>query len=142
MSVGELTALIIAITGVVALILSHRLGILGQKKDVQQQAAATKLQERIAAFDEMESINDRLTTALTNADVENTRLRALIDEAETRGDLRLAAQGRRCAHRLSEMSAALVTLQTVVLSEVARSSAQNTADLASQHIVEDHPDLD
>lgn len=142
MSTGELTGLIVALTGVAALLFSHRLGILGQKKDAQQQAAATKLQERIAAFDELESINDRLTTALANADVENARLRALIDEAETRGDLRLAAQGRRCAHRLSEMSAALVTLQSVVLSEVHRSSAQHEIDLAGQHVAVDHPDVD
>lgn len=142
MNIGELTALIIAITGCAGLYLSHRLGILGQKKDAQQQAAATKLQERIAAFDELESINDRLTKALESADTENRRLRELVTEAEVRGDLRLAAQGRRCGQRLEEMSAALVTLQSVVLSEVAKASARHEVDLASQHVATDHPKTD
>lgn len=132
MTVEQLTALIIALSGVLGTYVAWRLGQRGQKNDEKQQAAATSLQERIAAFDELESLNDRLTT-------ENKRLRELVDEAEARGDLRLAAQGRRCRERIEEMTSAIATLQSVVLSEVARESAKDATERARDHIAEDHP---
>lgn len=135
MTVGEITAVIIAVSGVMGLILSHKLGIIGQKNDAKQQAAATKLQERIAAFDELESLNDRL-----NAEI--GRLRDLVNEAEARGDVRLAAQGRRCRDRIEELTTAVSTLQSVVLSEVARASASDIARRADEHLSTDHPEGD
>lgn len=135
MSVGDLTALIVAATGILGLLLAHRLGILGQKKDAQQQTAATKLQERIASFDELESLNTHLRDEIN-------RLRDLLSEAETRGDVRLAAQARRCSARLEETFTALATLQSVVLSEIARSEAHDSIAEGRRHVAEDHPDLD
>lgn len=132
MSVEQLTALIIAASGVLGTYVAWRLGQRGQHNDEKQQAAATSLQERIAAFDELESLNDRLTT-------ENKRLRELVDEAEARGDMRLAAQGRRCRERIEEMTTAIATLQSVVLSEVATASAQHAIDRGTEHIATEHP---
>ena len=133
MTVASATALIVAITGLVGILLAHRLGLLGQKKDAIQQAAATKLQERIAAFDELESLNDRLHKEID-------RLRDLLGEAETRGDARLAIQARRCADRLQENVAALATLQAVVLSEIANTAAERAIADAQRHVLEEHPD--
>lgn len=133
MSVEQLTALIIALSGIGGTYVAWRLGQRGQRNDEKQQAAATNLQERIAAFDELESLNDRLTT-------ENKRLRELVDEAEARGDMRLAAQGRRCRERIEEMTTAISTLQSVVLSEVARASAEDAVERARDHTRTDHPD--
>jgi len=127
-----MTALIIAVSGVLGSYAAWRLGQRGQKNDEKQQAAATNLQERIAAFDELESLNDRLTA-------ENQRFRELVNEAEARGDMRLAAQGRRCRERLEEMTTAISTLQSVVLSEVARASAQDASEKARDHLRVDHP---
>lgn len=132
MSVEQLTALIIALSGVLGTYVAWRLGQRGQHNDEKQQAAATNLQERVAAFDELESLNDRLTT-------ENSRLRELVSEAESRGDIRLAAQGRRCRERIEEMTTAIATLQSVVLSEVARESARDATDRARDHLRSDHP---
>ena len=53
MSVPEITGLLIAVTGLLGAFVSYRLGQRGQHVDEKQQAAATKLQERIAAFDEL-----------------------------------------------------------------------------------------
>lgn len=133
MNLGELTGLLVAITGVLGLFLAHRLGILGQKKDAQQQAAATKLQERIASFDELESLNSHLHAEIS-------RLRDLLNEAETRGDVRLAAQARRCSARLEETFTALATLQSVVLSEMAHAAAEDSIHTGRKHIATDHPD--
>lgn len=135
MTTGELTGLIVALTGLIGLFLAHRLGILGQKKDAQQQTAATKLQERIASFDELESLNSHLREEIN-------RLRDLLNEAETRGDVRLAAQARRCSARLEETFTALATLQSVVLSEIARADAHDAIAEGRRHVDEDHPDLD
>lgn len=135
MSVGEATGLIVAVTGVLGLILAHRLGLLGQRKDAQAQAAATRLQERVAAFDELESLNDRLGT-------ENARLRELLVEAEATGNLRLARQAQRCRAALDETTAALASLQAVVLAEVSQATASHSINRAQQHIADDHPDLD
>jgi uncharacterized phage infection (PIP) family protein YhgE len=132
-SVQQLTGLIIALSGVLGTYVAWRLGQRGQRNDEKQQAAATSLQERIAAFDELESLNDRLTT-------ENTRLRELVTEAETRGDLRLAQQAGRCRERITEMTTAISTLQSVVLSEVARASAQEANERAQKHLDADHPE--
>lgn len=134
MSVGEATGLIVAVTGLAGLVLAHRLGLLGQKRDAQQQAAATKLQERIAAFDELESLNDRL-------EKENERLRVLINEADARGDVRLARQGERCRTTLSHMTAAIATLRSLVTAEVvAEVEAGEAVDRARRHVEADHPD--
>lgn len=134
MTVAEqITSFIIALSGILGSWGAWRLSQRGQRNDEKQQAAATNLQERIAAFDELESLNDRLTT-------ENKRLRELATEAETRGDLRLAQQAGRCRDRLAEMTTALATLQSVVLSEVARESAKDAADRGAQHIATDHPE--
>ena len=135
LSTGDIATLIVALTGVGGLYPSYRLGQRGHENDKKQQAAATTLQERIAAFDELESLNDRL-------EKENLRLRALVDEAEARGDLRLAAQGRRCRERLDDLTTAMSTLQSVVLAEMAQKSAGEAVDRAREHITTDHPDAD
>lgn len=135
MSVGELTGLIVAGTGLLGLFLAHYLGLIGQRKDAQQQTAATKLQERIASFDELESLNTHLREEIN-------RLRDLLNEAETRGDVRLAAQARRCSARLEETFTALATLQSVVLSEIARADTNDVIAEGRRHIADEHPDLD
>ena len=142
MKIADITALIIALSGIIGSLVAWQLGKRGQKNDEDQQAAANRLQKRIAAFDELESLNDRLTTENARLRDENKELRELEHEAETRGDIRLAAQARRCRQRIDETVAALVTLQAVVVSEVARSSAQHDIDLAAQHVVDEHPDVE
>lgn len=136
---GTLTGLIVAASGVLGILLAHRLGLLGQKRDVEQQQAANKIAERIAAFDELESLNDRLTTENARLREENREWRSLEAEADARGDVRLAQQARRCRERLDSTVAALATLQAVVVSEVARSSAQNAIDVAELHLSTEHP---
>ena len=84
MDVGTVTALVVAGTGAVGAYTSYRLGKRGQENDKKQQAAAQTLQERIAAFDELESLNDRL-------EAENKRLR----EATCGSRLRGSGAGRR-----------------------------------------------
>lgn len=133
MTVGEITATIVALTGAAGLYLSHRLGLIGQRNDEKQQAAANKIQERVTAFDELESLNDRLKT-------ENDRLRDLLAEAETRGDVRLANQARRCRQVLEETTAALTSLQSVVLSEVARVAAKDAGEQVEKHLSNEHPE--
>lgn len=135
MDVGTITALIIAGTGLLGTVTAWLLGKRGQHNDEKQQEAKLKLEKRIAAFDELESLNDRLAQ-------ENTRLRELLTEAEATGDLRLARQARRCRAALDETTAALTALQAVVLSEVSRASAHHTVERAQQHVADDHPDLD
>lgn len=140
MTVGEAASLIVATTGLIGLFLAHRLGLLGQKKDAQQQAAATKLQERIASFDELESLNDRLGIENTRLRAEADHLRTLIVEAESRGDMRLAAQGRRCRETLDRTLAAMVSLQSVVVAEMSRASTDETVRKAREHLASEHPD--
>lgn len=139
MSLGELSTLIVAITGVIGIVLAHRLGLIGQRKDTEQQQAANKIAERIASFDELESLNDRLEKENARLQAEVVQLRALALEAESRGDLRLARQAGICRERLTEMSAVLTTMQAVVVSEIASASAQHELDLTSAHL-ETHPD--
>lgn len=136
---GNLTGLIVAASGVLGIVLAHRLGLLGQRKDAEQQAAANKIAERIAAFDELESINDRLEKENDRLQGDIAQLRALAQEAETRGDLRLARQASVCRDRLTEVTAALASLQSVVVSDIARQSAQHAIDLADSHLAT-HPD--
>lgn len=133
MDAGTITALIIAATGAFGAVTAYLLGKRGQRNDELQQEAAGKIQKRITAFDELESLNDRLTT-------ENTRLRDLYTEAETRGDARLATQARRCRTVLDETVAALAVLQSIVLSEVAGESAKDATTRAEKHVRDDHPE--
>lgn len=134
MQIGDATALLIAASGVAGTYTAYRLSKRGQRNDEKQQAAATKLQDRITAFDELESLNDRLST-------ENARLRDLYAEAETRGDVRLATQARRCRAALDETTAALTALQSVVLAEVSKIAAQDAIEHAQRHVSTDHPDV-
>jgi hypothetical protein len=135
MDVGTLTALIVAATGLIGATSAYLLGKRGQQADKNQQDAKHRLEKRIAAFDELESLNDRL-------EKENTRLRELLVEAEATGDLRLSRQARRCRERLDETTAALAVLQSVVLAEVSRVAAADAVQRAADHIADDHPDLD
>ena len=140
MDVSDLTSFIIAGAGILGTYVSWRLGQRGQKNDERQQSAATSLQKRITAFDELESLNDRLSAEIVRLNTEVARLQGLIAEAETRGDIRLAKQASRCRERLEDMSATMVVMQSVVLSEVTRTAAQNQLDLTAQHIADEHPD--
>lgn len=133
MDIGGITAVIVAATGLIGAITAYLLGKRGQRNDERQQSAKTRLEERIASFDEMESLNDRLA-------VENTRLRELLAEAEARGDLRLARQARQCSERLEEIMTSLSALSTVVMSEVLKASTDEAIERARQHIA-DHPDV-
>ena len=135
MDVGTITAIIIAITGLLGWFTSYVLGKRGQRNDEKQQDAKTRLEERIAAFDELESLNDRLTT-------ENARLRTLLTETEATGDLRLARQARRCREQLDEVTAALSTLKAVVHDEITRAASDDAIARTSRHVDDDHPDLD
>lgn len=132
MNISEVTALVIAASGVGGTYTAYRLGQRGQHNDEKQQAAATRLQERISAFDELESLNDRLSK-------EVDRLRELLGEAETRGDLRLSQQTSRCRERIEELTTAVATLQSVVLSEVASAAAAESVQRAERHVATDHP---
>lgn len=133
MNLSEVTALVIAASGVIGTYTAYRLGQRGQHNDERQQTAATKLQERISAFDELESLNDRLSK-------ETDRLRVLLTEAEARGDLRLSQQTGRCRERIEELTTAVATLQSVVLSEVAKASAEEAVERAEAHVKTDHPE--
>lgn len=140
MNLSEITALVIAGSGVAGTYTAYRLGKRGQHNDEKQQEAATRLQKRITAFDELESLNARLTEENARLIAEVARLRPLEDEATARGDLRLARQATRCREQLQQVTTALATLQSVVVSEIANASAQHAIDLAEQHIADDHPD--
>lgn len=133
MDVSDVTAIIIALAGVAGTVTAYLLSKRGQHNDEKQQEAATKIQKRITAFDELESLNDRLSN-------ENSRLRDLATEAETRGDARLAQQARRCRGTLDETVAALASLQAVVLSEIATASAGDAIERAEKHMRDDHSD--
>lgn len=140
MDVGDATAAVIALATAGATYSAWRLGQRGQKQDEKQQTAATRLQERIAAFDELESINDRLGAENARLTGEVDRLRGLIAEAEATGNMRLAQQAHRCRERLDELVASMASLQAVVVSEVARTAAQDAGDRAAEHVRVDHPD--
>lgn len=135
MDVSDVTALIIGVSGVVGTVTAYLLSKRGQRNDEKQQEAASKIQRRVTAFDELESLNDRLSK-------ENERLRDLYSEAETRGDVRLAQQARRCRAALDDAVAGLTTLQAVVLSEIATVSAGDAITRAEKHMADDHPELD
>jgi hypothetical protein len=135
MDLSDVTASAIAVTGLLGAASAYVLGKRGQKNDEKQQEAATKLQKRITAFDELESLNDRLST-------ENARLRDLYSEAETRGDARMAVQAKRCREQLQKSMDAMSTLQSVVLSEIAKASAEDAIERGRQHILEDHAEYD
>lgn len=132
MDISDATALVIATSALVGTYTAHLLGKRGQKHDEKQQVAASKLQTRISAFDELESLNDRLTT-------ENARLRDLYAEAETRGDVRYVAQARRCRVALEQSIEALASLQQVVLDEIATASALDAQERIARHLTQDHP---
>lgn len=140
MDFAIVSPMIVAVTGAGAAYASYRLGKRGQKNDEKQQEAANRLQKRITAFDELESLNARLTEENTRLIAEVARLRPLENEAEARGDMRLARQASRCREQLEQVTTALATLQSVVVSEIANASAQHAIDLAEQHIAADHPD--
>ena len=139
---GSITAAIIAATGAAGVWLSHRLGLLGQRKDAQQQEAAHRLAERIEYFDELESINERLSAENTRlrADVESAR--GLIAEAEATGNVRLSQQAARCRARLDDLISTVSMLQGVVVAEMARSQAGDAIESAVRHQAADHPDGD
>ena len=144
MSVGEVTGLIVAITGLLGIVLAHRLGLRGQRKESQAQIALGRLQERKDAFDELESLNDRLMAENkhlreTKAE-DDQRLRELLAEMEATGNLRLARQARRCREQLDEAIAAIAALQAVVLAEITKASADVALDRARDHLSTDHPD--
>ena len=107
---------------------------------MENAALAVLRGERATAFDELESLNDRLTKDIERLQTENTSLRALVLEAESRGELRLARQANRCREQLEQVTTALATLQSVVVSEIASASAQHAIDLTEQHRRSDHPD--
>ena len=140
MDAGDITAVVIAATGLAGVWLSHRLGLLGQRKDAEQQKAAHRLAERVEYFDELESINDRLTAENTRLRAEVESLRTLISEAEARGDIRLAQQATRCRERLDDLIATVSTLQGVVVAEMAKTQAGDAIEKAMRHVAADHPE--
>lgn len=140
MDLGQVTSVVVAVTGLVGAGTAYRLGKRGQRNDEQQQSAKAKLEERIAAFDELESINDRLEKENARLRGESEALRSLIGEAETRGDLRLAQQAARCRDRLDDLIKTVSILQGVVVSEMAKSEAGQAIEDAMRHVAADHPD--
>lgn len=140
MDVSDITAAVIAASGVLGIYTSYRLGKRGQRNDETQQTAAQRLQERIAAFDELESLNERLGVENTRLATENVGLRNLIAEAEAAGNIRLARQAARCRDQITETVAALTALQSVVVAEVAKAAADMAITRADRHLGEEHPD--
>ena len=132
---GTVASIVVAGAGLISAVSAYALGKRGQRNDEKQQSAKTKLEERIAAFDELESLNDRL-------EKENSRLRDVLAQTEATGDIRLARQARRCREKLDECVAALSALQSVVLAEVARVAAGDAIEDAVRHVAEDHPGTD
>ena len=130
---GQVASFILALVAVAGAITSWRLGKRGQHTAEIEQAAKRSLEERVTAFDELESLNDRL-------EKENARLRELATEAEVAGDARLARQAHRCREQLEQMTATVALLQGVVLDELTRAAAGDSIEKAARHVAEDHPE--
>lgn len=129
------SSLILSLVGVGGLATSYRLSKRGAKAQEEQDQKAGRLAERVQAFDELESLNGRL-----NDEIE--RLRKVASETEAAGQRRIEWQAQRCRHRLEELIATVTTLQGVVLSEVAKVSAGESAASATAHIESDHAESD
>lgn len=127
------SSLILALVGVGGLVTSTLLSRQGTRRQEIQEHAAGKLNERIQAFQELERLNDNLRE-------ENERLRGLLGEAEQVGNHRLAIQAGRCRDRLEDLIAVVAGLRGVVLSEIARASADTATDTAQTHLRSDHPE--
>lgn len=137
---GSLPSIIVAVTGLIGAATAYLLGKRGQRNDEVQQHAKAKLEQRVAAFDELESINDRLEAENARLVREVERLRDLIGEAEDTGNIRLAQQAARCRSRLDDLIATIAMLQGVVVSEMARTQAGGAIEDAVRHVSADHPE--
>jgi hypothetical protein len=140
LDLGQIASLILALVAVGGAFTSWRLGKRGQVAAEREQAANTRVEDRLQAFDELESINDRLNKDVERLTKENDRLRGLADEADHAGNARLARQAHRCREQLEQLIATVSLLQGVVVQEMARSQAGDAIEAAVRHVARDHPD--
>lgn len=136
---GQIASIILALVAVVGAITSWLLGRRGQANAEREQAAKNRIEERVVAYNELESINDRLTKDVERLTKENDRLRGLADEALAAGDARLSRQAHRCREQLEQLIATVSLLQGVVVQEMARGQAGDAIEAAVRHVAADHP---
>lgn len=139
-TLGQVASLILALVAVGGAVTSWRLGKRGQTTAEVEQAAKRRLDERIASFDELESINDRLEKEVARLTGENSRLRDLANDADAAGNARLARQAHRCREQLEQMMATVALLQGVVLDEMTRAQAGDAIESTVRHVAKDHPE--
>lgn len=129
----DATGIIMAVSGTVVgvggLVLSRR----GQKDEAVQEAAATKLADRVQGYNELAAYTDRIEKQLEKAT-------AALTAQEVTADRRRNEQSQRCRAALSSAMDTLHTLQAVVRAEISKEAAHDAIDEAGRHLAVDHPE--
>lgn len=131
MNLQGVTGLILAGSTGLGVVTSFALGKRGQKEQARQQLVANDLGQRAQAFDEMKVLVDEIKA-------ENARLRQENHRLEESSDRDLRRQGERCRVALDHVAAAVVTLQGLVVSEIARAASVTALADADTHLRDDH----
>lgn len=122
---------LIAIATLFAAVSGYYLSKRGQRDTATQQGAATKLAERVQAFDEMKTLVDELNGQLRDA-------RAALREAAVENDRRSDEQGRRCRVAIDHALDTIAVLQHVVRDEIEKEAAEVVKAEARRHTNTDH----
>lgn len=134
-----LSALILSLVGVGGLVSSWVLNKRGTRNQETQQVVANRLSERAQTFDEMESLNERLTADNARKDAEIDRLHRQGNERDQISEKRLRWQADRCRTQLEGSATVIQLLQGIVLSENAKQDATEALEDVRDHIEHDHP---
>lgn len=99
----------------------------GGRVEESQQQARNRIDERVQVLAELQAVNERLAA-------ENTRLLAGRDATAKTHRGELARAKEECRRQVEALAAALDTLRTVVLDEVARSAAGQVVEGSRRHV--------
>lgn len=122
---------LMGIAALIAALSGWSLSRRGQRDTATQTQAASKLAERVQAFDEMKSLVDELNAQLKDA-------RAAVREAAVENDRRSDEQGRRCRTAIDHALDTIAVLQHVVRDEIEKEAAEVVRAEAKRHVNTDH----
>lgn len=126
LDVGQVSALILALTGAASAYGAHRLNQRGKLEQAVQQTAANKLADRAQGFEEMETVVEWQAKEITRL--------------EARAERESLAQARRCRTALDHFTQSYITLMGQVANEGAKRNAERGLMESEVHLAEDHPE--
>lgn len=142
----DIASLIVALTGVLALVVGHVNNKRGQKQQAAQQVTANTLQGQAQQFEQQGAIIAELRTQRAEdraehaADIE--RLKAQHTEDVARLKAQHTEEGARCIEARTELVGTVALLSDVVRDEVARSLADMALADSVKHDERDHPNTE